>query len=53
MSIPRVLAAFVEGALQGLFGQWPDEYVGDIKGPNAGEYVCRPRPVLEGAIPHH
>ncbi len=32
--------------------QQPDEYVGDTKGPNAGEYVRGPGPVLEGAVPH-
>ncbi len=50
--IPHVLVALVEGALQGLFDEWPDEYLGDTKRPNAGEYVCRPGPAFEGAVPH-
>jgi hypothetical protein len=50
--IPHVLVAFVEGALQGLFDERPDEYVGDTKRPNAGEYVRHPGPTFEGAVPH-
>jgi hypothetical protein len=49
--VPHVLVAFVEGALQGLFEERPDEYVGDTR-PNAGEYVRLPRPTFEGAVPH-
>jgi hypothetical protein len=44
--IPHVLVAFVEGALQGLFEERPDGYVGDTKRPNAGEYVRRPGPAF-------
>ncbi len=48
MNIPRVLAAFVEGVLQGLLGERPDEYVGDIKRPNAGSMYAAPDPYLRG-----
>jgi hypothetical protein len=44
----RVLAAFVEGALQGHFGERPDEYAGDIKRPNAGSTYAAPDPHLKG-----
>jgi hypothetical protein len=50
--IPHVLVALVEGALQGLFDEWLDEYIGDTKRPNAGEYVSCPGPAFEGVVPH-
>ena len=48
MNIPRVLAAFVEGVLQGLFGERPNEYVGDTKRPNAESTYAAPDPYLRG-----
>jgi hypothetical protein len=50
--MPHVLVAFVEGTLQGLLDERSDEYVGVTKRLNASEYLRRPRPTFEGAVPH-
>jgi hypothetical protein len=46
--ISHVLAAFVEGGLQGLFGGWPNAYRGVTKRLNASKHIHCPRPTLRG-----